>query len=56
MKKEFSGYCDWCDEEKDTLVEHKDVDEGFAGRVYDVCKECRQEEARKLDLNLIGEE
>jgi hypothetical protein len=55
MKKEFSGYCDWCGVEKETLVEHKDFEEGMAGRDYDVCRECRINEKKNIELGLTEE-
>ena len=55
MKKEFSGYCDWCGNEKDTLIEHKDFEEGAAGRDYDVCRECRINEKKNIELGLTSE-
>ncbi len=49
MKTEFSGECDWCRKEADDLVEHKDFEEGMAGRLYDVCAECRIKERESVE-------
>lgn len=54
MKKEFSGICDWCGKDTETLALHKDIDEGFAGQTYDVCRECREEESRRISQELLG--
>ena len=38
-------YCDWCKQQKLHVSPHRDVDEGMAGPVYNVCRECKHAEA-----------
>jgi hypothetical protein len=52
MKTEFSGTCDWCKKPADDLVEHKDFEEGQAGRFYDVCGACREKESLIISAEL----
>lgn len=51
---EYSGTCDWCRRESDSLRDHKDFEEGFAGQSYSVCPTCIAEESRKLSAELLG--
>jgi len=41
-------YCDWCKTMATDTRPHRDVDEGFYGRVYDVCGECRRRESESF--------
>lgn len=47
-----TGRCDWCGQHKTTLAKRRDYDEGFSGRLYDVCLECRlrDNEAARAEL------
>lgn len=56
MKTVFSGTCEWCNTQSDDLCFHKDIDEGFAGRSYDVCGNCRRKENTRLREELLGEQ
>lgn len=56
MKQQFSGICDWCRQQSDDLVEHKDFEEGAAGQYYDVCGECRRKENDALAIELDSED
>ena len=56
MKAEFSGTCDWCRKRSDDLVEHKDFEEGMAGRFYDVCSDCIKKENEMLAQELAEED
>lgn len=48
-----SGCCDWCGSHAPKLRPRRDYDEGYCGRVYDVCDDCirhqNEEAARELD-------
>lgn len=50
MKREFTSICDWCGNEKKDCVEHKDMDEGAMGRSYDVCRDCRIAESKRIAI------
>lgn len=49
--REATEPCDWCGEEKSGLLPARDYDEGMAGPVYMVCRECRlrQNEAAQAE-------
>ncbi len=38
-------HCDWCRGLKTGVRDHRDMDEGMSGPVYQVCGECRSKEA-----------
>lgn len=46
-----TGRCDWCKQEATDLRHRRDIDEGMAGPVYEICGAC----AKKYDAK-IGEE
>lgn len=39
--KDKPQYCEWCHSEKEDVCPFRDMDEGMAGPVYDVCPDCR---------------
>lgn len=41
-------YCNWCKCEKLGVRPHRDIDEGMAGPVYQVCGDCIAEEHKRL--------
>lgn len=43
-----SGRCDWCKEEKPSLVPHRDFEEGSSGPVYEVCADCIRSESKRI--------
>ena len=49
---DHSGTCDWCHQHRDFLSPHRDFEEGSSGRVYDVCRPCRQAESARLQEEL----
>lgn len=54
---DHSGECDWCHLHKPRLSPQRDYEEGFYGRVYDVCDDCiRRRDARiEQELDDIGQ-
>jgi hypothetical protein len=44
--------CDWCGQTKTDCRSHRDMDEGQAGPVYDVCQACRDKESVRLQEEL----
>lgn len=46
------GRCDWCGKEATDLRPRRDIDEGMAGRVYDVCGECVRKENEQFRAEL----
>ena len=52
---EQERYCDWCKQLKKHCKPHRDMDEGMAGPMYQVCGDCRAREseaaARELEEN-----
>ncbi|WP_041522962.1 hypothetical protein [Gilvimarinus agarilyticus] len=54
MKPTFSGHCEWCGNYSDDVTEHKDFEEGAAGRTYDVCGACIREENKRVKIELGG--
>lgn len=48
-----TGRCDWCGKHTSYTRPRRDIDEGMAGRVYDVCGDCVRKEndefRRELD-------
>jgi hypothetical protein len=49
-----SGQCEWCKQEKPELIPHRDVDEGFFGPVYQVCRDCIRHENKLAQDELDG--
>ena len=45
-------YCEWCKHEKTGVRDHRDIDEGLAGPVYRVCRDCIADELRELRAEL----
>jgi hypothetical protein len=45
-------FCDWCKKEKHGVRPHRDIDEGMAGPVYDVCTDCIRKENKRLHEEL----
>lgn len=43
-----SGRCDWCKQEKPSLVPHRDFEEGSSGPVYEVCADCIRSESKRI--------
>ena len=41
---EKEKYCEWCGKMKTHVRIHRDFEEGLAGRLYDVCMDCRRKE------------
>ncbi len=46
------GVCDWCNRAVDSLRPRRDFEEGMAGPVYQVCRECVQKENEYLAAEL----
>lgn len=44
----YPGQCELCGTFKDSLAKWRDPEEGTSGRVYDACKECRDDRTRPL--------
>lgn len=42
-KKPRIGFCEWCKGEGE-IKQYRDMDEGMAGRLYDVCSACRKKD------------
>ena len=42
-----SGNCDWCKKHKDTVIPHRDIEEGSCGPVYEVCLDCIDAERKR---------
>lgn len=49
-------YCCWCKQTKVGVRKHRDLDEGMAGPLYDVCAECihKENEAAAKELEESG--
>jgi len=45
---EQTGTCDWCKGDNLRIKPHRDFEEGSAGRIYDVCQACRNQESESL--------
>lgn len=45
---EKEKFCDWCKCMKTNVRSHRDMDEGMAGPLYDVCSDCRSKENERL--------
>lgn len=45
---DHSGCCDWCKQEKPSLVPHRDFEEGQSGPVYQVCGDCIRSENKRV--------
>lgn len=45
-------YCEWCKQEKVGVSQHRDFEEGQAGRLYNVCADCRSEENKRVAAEL----
>jgi len=43
-----SGTCEWCHTEVEKLVDARDHEEGLYGRVYRVCKPCKDKQRNAL--------
>ena len=56
--KEIQGYtercgaCDWCNRDVETRRPYRDMDEGLYGRVYLVCKDCRDRDYQRIKEEL----
>lgn len=46
------GTCDWCKKENIRLQPRRDIDEGAAGPVYDVCAACASKDEKALQAEL----
>jgi hypothetical protein len=46
------GRCDWCKTDNVQTAPQRDIDEGMAGPVYEVCKPCRDRYDAKLRAEL----
>ncbi len=42
-----SGTCDWCKKSADQVFNHRDIEEGSCGRVYQVCQACIDAEKKE---------
>lgn len=42
-----SGICDWCKKSADQVFNHRDIEEGSCGRVYQVCQACIDAEKKE---------
>lgn len=42
-----SGICDWCKKSADRVFNHRDIEEGSCGRVYQVCQACIDAEKKE---------
>lgn len=52
MNEDTSGNCDWCKSHSPKLYKRRDIDEGFTGRIYNVCAACIKKENEDLDREL----
>jgi hypothetical protein len=48
--------CEWCKHETMDCRPYRDIDEGLAGRVYEVCAACRKKDADAIHKELYGDE
>lgn len=49
LNRDTSGHCDWCKCDKSIVRPHRDFEEGFAGRLYNVCTDCLKKESDSLE-------
>lgn len=49
-----TGRCDWCKHDATDLAPQRDIDEGMAGPVYDVCGTCRKKYDDELRAELAA--
>ena len=42
-----SGICDWCKKSADRVFNHRDIEEGSCGQVYQVCQACIDAEKKE---------
>jgi len=47
-----TGTCDWCHTPDVELKNRRDLDEGMAGRVYEVCSECIKKDNARISAGL----
>jgi hypothetical protein len=54
--KPIVGTCDWCKTTEVVVKPTRDYEEGSAGRLYDVCQQCRtdQEKSAQEDVDYQG--
>lgn len=50
--RERTAMCDWCKCEANDLRDFRDIDEGMAGPVYQVCSSCRQKAYEAIEEEL----
>lgn len=53
LREEKAGVCSWCNSQAQDLRPHRDLDEGMAGPIYQVCRACRDKEAEALIEELM---
>lgn len=51
-----TGRCDWCKQEATDLRHKRDIDEGMAGPVYEVCGACAKKYDAKIEEELRAHE
>jgi hypothetical protein len=47
-RRNRTGDCEWCKARDVPVTDARDYDEGMNGRVYTVCKECKQKQIEEL--------
>jgi CRISPR/Cas system-associated protein Cas10 (large subunit of type III CRISPR-Cas system) len=50
------GTCEWCRTPNVELKNRRDMDEGLAGRVYEVCKSCIDKDNKRIDDELAEDD
>jgi hypothetical protein len=48
----LSGVCDWCKNFANRLRDYRDIDEGLAGPIHQVCDECIRQDQIRLQEEL----
>ena len=43
-----TGNCEWCEAKDVPVTDARDYEEGTSGRVYQVCKACKERQAKRL--------
>lgn len=54
---DWSGKCQWCEQQAPKLFSRRDYEEGMNGPVYQVCRPCidRQEQRAREELDQYGD-
>lgn len=52
QERQVEKYCDWCRTMQKSVVPHRDMDEGSAGPLYNVCSKCIAKETEEAYAEL----